>query len=269
MESYDKRGEKFVAFDLEIVSHNTTYSDRPKATQHTATGPRQHNRSQSPLLFFYNMSSSKTNYKALSEILMANLTVDGLKKTIKLRHPSMSLQGNKEDLQKRLADAEGLSLAHSYSSPCNTATAAAPKAKSTTSAKIKSKSKPVKLPPGVTGIPEIDARVDERIAEYNASRMKKTKKTPSSTSTGNKKSYKCTHCNKRYTSKVHDVTDLTEGLCRKCAVDEGYIIDCEYCSKKNVPEYYGNYCDGCWKAGCNTHFPGNEGEGPNFCVNCK
>ena len=112
---------------------------------------------------------------------MANLTVDGLKKTIKLRHPSMSLQGNKEDLQKRLADAEGLSLAHGFSSPSNTAAAAAaPKAKSTTSAKTKSKSKPVKLPPGITGIPEIDARVNERIAEYNASRMKKTKKAPAS-----------------------------------------------------------------------------------------
>lgn len=220
------------------------------------------------------MSSSKTNYKALSEILMANLTVDGLKKTIKSRHPSMSVQGNKEDLQKRLADAEGLNLPTGTPSVPTTTSAAAQKVKSTTvsaksKTKTKAKAKSVKLPPGVTGIPEIDARVDERIAEYNASRMKKTKKTPSSTSTGNKKSSKCTHCNKRYTSKVHDVTDLTEGLCRKCAVDEGYIIDCEYCSKKNVPEYYGNYCDGCWKAGCNTHFPGNEGEGPNFCINCK
>ena len=209
------------------------------------------------------MSSSKTNYKALSEILMANLTVDGLKKTIKSRHPSMSVQGNKEDLQKRLADAEGLTLPSGTSSISTTPTSTEAKTKNLYTAQFASLK--------IGDIPGIDPEIKKRFDNYEASRMKKTKKAPSSTSTGtsNKKSYKCTHCNKRYTSKVHDVTDLTEGLCRKCAVDEGYIIDCEYCSKKNVPEYYGNYCDGCWKAGCNTHFPGNEGEGPNFCINCK
>ena len=213
------------------------------------------------------MSSSKTNYKALSEILMANLTLDGLKKTIKSRHPSMSIQGNKEDLQKRLADAEGLSLPSGTSSISTTP--ATTKVKAKTKAKTKNLSAAHFASLKISDIPGIDPEIKERMDNYEASRMKKTKKASASASAGTKKSYKCTDCNKRYTSKVHDVTDLTEGLCRKCAVDGGYIIDCEYCKKKNVPEYYGNYCDGCWKAGCSTHFPGSEGEGPNFCINCK
>eukprot|EP00563_Minutocellus_polymorphus_P001888 CAMPEP_0181034574 /NCGR_PEP_ID=MMETSP1070-20121207/7883_1 /TAXON_ID=265543 /ORGANISM="Minutocellus polymorphus, Strain NH13" /LENGTH=184 /DNA_ID=CAMNT_0023112117 /DNA_START=429 /DNA_END=979 /DNA_ORIENTATION=+ len=174
------------------------------------------------------MNSSKTNYKALSEVLLGNLTVDGLKKTIRQRHPNMTVQGNKDELQKRLADAEGLTL----SSSTNAATAVA-----------KPKSTGNKFPPEVTGIPEIEAKMGDLFRDYHASRMGKTKKVVATASTGDKKSSKCTECNKRYTSKTHDVTDFTEGLCRNCALNEGYIIDCEYCKKKNVPEIFGNYCD--------------------------
>ena len=211
------------------------------------------------------MSSSKVNYKDLSEVLLGNLTVDGLKKTIKQRHPNLTVQGSKDELQKRLAAAE--CLTPPAASGTGTATAASfTKAKPATSAKPKLTGS--KLSPGRTGIPDVDARVDDLIGKFYASRMGKTK-TDTAASTGSKKSHKCTYCNKRYTSTAHDVSDLTDGVCRKCALDEGLIIDCQYCKKKNVPEIFGCYCDGCDKSGCITHFPGGGKQDYNFCVECK
>jgi len=57
------------------------------------------------------MSSAKTHCKSLSEVLLSNFTNNGLRETIRQRHPTPSLQGNKRELQSRLAVAEGLSLA--------------------------------------------------------------------------------------------------------------------------------------------------------------
>ena len=193
------------------------------------------------------MSSAKTNYKSLSEVLLSYLTSNGLRETIRQRHPTLSLQGNKRELQTRLAVAEGLSLA-AVLGP-----ATAPRAPA----------KPVstgnnKLPPGVTGIHDIDSRVDDLIGSFNASRMGKTKNAGLSISAASgKKSHKCTSCGKRYKSKAHDVSDLTEGICRKCALDEGLIMDCDFCKRRNVPEIMVAWCDGCDKTGCIHHFPGN------------
>ena len=153
----DKRGEKFVAFDVEIVEE---YHSGP---QHNIQRPAQGNTIVVNLLSFFstNMSSSKTNYKALSEILMANLTVDGLKKTIKSRHPSMSVQGNKEDLQKRLADAEGLTLPSGTSSISTTPTSTEAKTKNLYTAQFASLK--------IGDIPGIDPEIKKRFDNYEAS----------------------------------------------------------------------------------------------------
>lgn len=198
--------------------------------------------------------SVKSDFEDLAKVLLRHMTVDGLKKTLKERHPDLSLQGTKEVLQIRLANAEGLKLA-------------------TTPTAAKSAAKKIDLPPGYTGNADIDAGVDDMIKQFNAARTGKTKTANNGAARksakgkgSRKKSFKCTLCNKSYSSKAHDVTDFTEGLCKECAVDQGCILDCTFCGKKNLPEYYGAWCDCCPNAGCKRHFPDED---VWICINCS